>query len=68
MENKSYSYKNVSHFSNHLLKINNEPNKIIYSDKQFEEDLNKWLSRTKTIQYYNIDKLLEIAKSIKEKK
>jgi len=29
----------------------NEPHKIIYSDKQFEEDLNKWLSGTKTKQY-----------------
>ena len=59
MENKSYSYKNVSHFSNYLLKINNEPNKIIYSDKQFEEDLKKWVSETKTIHNDKLDKIIE---------
>ena len=68
MENKTNSYEKLSHFEN-MLNTSNEPNKIIpYTDKQFEEDLNKWVSRTKIIQYYNIDKLLEIAKSIKEKK
>ena len=40
MENKIYSYKKSSHFSNMLLKMNNEPDKITsYTDKQFEEDI-----------------------------
>ena len=39
MENKTYSYKKLSHF-NDMLKMSNEPNKINpYTDKQFEEDL-----------------------------
>ena len=48
MENKSHSYKKLSHFSDMLLKMNNEPDKIVYyTDKQFEEDLEKWVSDTK---------------------
>ncbi len=50
MENKPYSYKKLSHFIN-MLKISNEPNKIVpYTDKQFEEDLKKWFNETKTKQ------------------
>lgn len=45
MENKIYSYKKSSHFSDMLLKINNKPDKITsYTNKQFEEDLKKWVS------------------------
>ena len=48
MENKSYSYKKLSHFSDMILKMNNEPDKLnYYTDKQFEEDLEKWVSETK---------------------
>ena len=48
MENTSHSYKKLSHFSDMLLKMNNEPDKIVsYTDKQFEEDLEKWVSETK---------------------
>ena len=68
MENKSYSYKKISHFSDMISKLSNKPNKIsVYTDKQFEEDLKKWQSETKTkpIQDYKIDKLIEIFKSIK---
>ena len=47
MENNSHSYKKLSHFSDYMLKMSNEPNKIIpYSDKQFEEDLQKWKDET----------------------
>ena len=52
-------YGKLSHFSD-MLKISNEPNepnKInSYTDKQFEEDLQKWLSESKTIQSDKIDK------------
>lgn len=55
MENTSYPYKKSSHFSNMLLKINNEPDKITsYTDKQFEEDVKKWVSETK---YKNYEKI-----------
>ena len=67
MENKTYSYKKTSHFRD-MLNMSNEPNNIIpYTNKQFEEDLKKWQSETKTkpIQDYKIDKLIEIFKSIK---
>ena len=43
MENTSHPYKNLSHFSDMVLKMNNEPDKIVsYTDKQFEEDLKNW--------------------------
>ncbi len=58
MENKIYSYKKSSHFSNILLKINNEPDKITtYTDKQFEEDVKKWVSETK---YKNYKKMIGV--------
>ena len=42
MENKTYSYKKLSHF-NDMLKMSNEPNKINpYTDKQFEEYFKKY--------------------------
>lgn len=48
MENTSHPYKNLSHFSDMVLKMNNEPDKIVsYTDKQFEEDLKKLVSETK---------------------
>ncbi len=48
MENKSYSYKKISHFSDMISKLSNKPNKIsVYTDKQFEEDLIKWQRETK---------------------
>ena len=48
MENISRSYKKLSHFSDMVSKLNNEPDKIVfYTDKQFEEDLEKWVSETK---------------------
>ena len=59
MENKTYSYKKLSHF-NDMLKMSNEPNKINpYTDKQFEEDLKKWLSETKIIQNDKVNKFIE---------
>ena len=59
MENKTYSYKKLSHF-NDMLKMSNEPNKINhYTDKQFEEDLKKWFSETKTIHNDKLDKFIE---------
>ena len=60
MENKSYSYKKLSHFRD-MLKINNETNKIHpYTDKQFEEDFKKMLIETKTIKPDKVDKLLSV--------
>lgn len=48
MENTSHSYKKLSHFSDMVLKMNNEPDKIVsYTNKQFEEDVEKWVSETK---------------------
>ena len=62
MENKTYSYKKTSHFTD-MLNMSNEPNNIIpYTDKQFEEDLKKWQSETKTIQNNKIDKFIERSK------
>ena len=47
MENKTYSYKKLSHF-NDMLKMSNEPNKINhYTNKQFEEDLKNGLVKQK---------------------
>ena len=55
MENTSHSYKKLSHFSDMVLKMNNEPDKIVsYTNKQFEEDLEKWVSETK---YKNYEKI-----------
>ena len=52
MENKTYSYKKLSHF-NDMLKMSNEPNKINpYTDKQFEEDLKKILYLKKLLSRY----------------
>jgi hypothetical protein len=46
MKNKLY-YK-LSHFSDMVLKMNNEQDKLnFYTDKQFEEDLEKWVNETK---------------------
>ena len=66
MENKTYSYKKLSHFndmlkmSNDMLKMSNEPNKINpYTDKQFEDDLKKWFSETKIIYNDKLDKFIE---------
>jgi len=61
MENKTYSYKKLSHFYDMLkLKMSNEPNKINpYTDKQFEEDFKKWFSETKTIHNDKLDKSIE---------
>ena len=48
MENKRPAYKKLSHFSDMVLKMNNEPDKIIsYTNEQFEEDLEKWIGETK---------------------
>jgi len=59
MENKTYSYKKLSHF-NDMLKMSNKPNKMNpYTDKQFEEDLKKWCSETKTIHNNKLVKLIE---------
>ena len=59
MENKTYSYKKLSHF-NDMLKMSNEPNKINhYTDKQFEEDLKKWFTETKIIQNDKVNKFIE---------
>jgi hypothetical protein len=61
MENKTYSYKKLSYF-NDMLKMSNEPNKMNpYTDKQFEEDLKKWFSETKTKTIHNdkLDKFIE---------
>lgn len=50
MDNKTHSYKKISHF-NDILNVIYEPNKIIsYTNKEFEEDLKKWFIETKTIQ------------------
>ena len=44
---ETHSYKKLSHFNDKLLNMSNEPNKIIiYTDKQFEADLEKWVSDT----------------------
>ena len=65
MENKTYSYKKLSHF-NDMLKMSNEPNKINpYTDKQFEEDLKKWFSETKTIHNDKLDKLDKFIERLK---
>ena len=59
MENKTYSYKKSSHFSD-MLNMSNKPNNILpYTDKQFEEDLKKWLSETKIIQNDKVNKFIE---------
>jgi hypothetical protein len=43
-----------------MLKMSNEPNKMNpYTDKQFEEDLKKWFSETKTIHNDKLDKFIE---------
>ena len=56
MENKTYSYKKSSQFRD-MLNMSNKPNNILpYTDKQFEEDLKKWLSETKIIQNVKIKK------------
>jgi hypothetical protein len=56
MENKTYYYKKLSYF-NDMLKMSNKPNKMNpYTHKQFEEDLKKWFSETKTI---HNDKFIE---------
>lgn len=53
-------YTKLSHF-NELLKNNNEPNKTIhYSDKQFDEDLKKWISESKPITADPNDKLCKL--------
>ena len=62
MENKTYSYKKLSHFRD-MLNMSNKPNNILpytaYTDKQFEEDLKKWLSETKIIQNDKVNKFIE---------
>ena len=59
MENKTYSYKKSSHFRD-MLNMSNEPNNILpYTDKQFEEDLKKWFSETKTIHNDKLYKFIE---------
>ena len=59
MENKTYSYKKTSHFRD-ILNMSNEPNNILpYTDKQFEEDLKKWFSETKTIHNDKLYKFIE---------
>jgi hypothetical protein len=59
MENKTYSYKKLSHFRD-MLNISDKPNNILpYTDKQFEEDLKKWLSETKIIQNDKVNKFIE---------
>jgi hypothetical protein len=55
MEHKTYPYKKMSHFKDistkTLTNTHNETNNIIhYTDKQFNEDLEKWFNETKTIQ------------------
>jgi hypothetical protein len=65
MENKTYSYKKF----NHMLKMNNEPNKMDpYTDKQFEEDLKKWFSETKAIHNNKLDELDKFIESLKQEK
>lgn len=50
MENKTYSYKKLSHFKD-MLNMSNEPNNILpYTDKQFKKNLKKWFTKTKIIQ------------------
>ena len=68
MKNKPHHYKKLSHFSDMVLKMSDEPNTMnYYTDKQFEEDFNKWLSekkyKSKTIQNQNIDNFLKDFKS-----
>ena len=59
MENKTYSYKKSSNFRD-MLNMSNKPNNILpYTDKQFEEDLKKWLSETKIIQNDKVNKFIE---------
>ena len=59
---KSYSYKKISHVKD-MLKMSNETNeKVPYTDKQFEEDLKKWLSESKIIQNDKVDKFIECFK------
>ena len=41
-------YKKLSHFTDIVNNMSNEPNKInTYTDIQFEEDLKKWVANTK---------------------
>jgi len=64
MENKTHSYKNLSHFKYIVNNMSNKPNKIIpYTDKQFEEDLKKWVAETKTIQNDRVNNFIESFKS-----
>lgn len=52
-------YKKSSHFRD-MLNMSNKPNNILpYTDKQFEEDLKKWLSETKIIQNDKVNKFIE---------
>ena len=59
MKNKTYSYKKISHFSDILLMSNKQSKINTYTDKQFEEDLKKWFSETKTSHSDNLDKFIE---------
>jgi len=53
---KKYNYKKLSHFSDMVNNMSNEPNKIIpYTDKQFEEDLKKWVAETEAIQHDKVN-------------
>ena len=59
MENKTYSYKKSSHFRD-MSNMSNEPNNILpYTDKQFEEDLKKWVAETHIIQNDKVNKFIE---------
>jgi hypothetical protein len=59
MENKTDSYKKISHFRD-MLNMSNEPNNILpYTDKQFEEDLKKWFTETNIIQNDKVNKIIE---------
>lgn len=57
MENRSYPYKKISHFSDMLLQMNNEPDKMIpYTNEKFEEDVKKFVRETK----YNTPKQIGV--------
>ena len=60
MENNYYK---TSHFKDMVKNMSNKPNKDIpYTDKQFEEDLKKWVIETKTIQNDKVKQFEEFLK------
>lgn len=66
MEDKTYSYKKMSHFRDILTKPHNEANNMLhihnmkhYTDKQFNKDLKKWFNETNTIQNDKVNTIIE---------